>query len=449
MRIYAVIEIKRRELYSRILFASYLASKGWSVVIGSKEDILSKIRLLKRGYYFFKSIQHRTKNFFQSLKDLNFRIAAIDEEGLMHYQDEYYLRRVSGDRLKETSNFFCWGEKDYNLLKKTYPESSNKLVVAGNSRVTLLGKKFREIYQSEIKKINKKYGKFILISTKFGKINFVPRKNYKEYIEGQVNAGYVVTETALKTAKKAKKHEEENFNKYLELIDKLGSEHKNINFGILPHPGELQDVYLKIASKYNNIFVLDDKFSSNSYFMHCDANISCNCTTALETYLLDNLSINYTPYSDNDVEYTLPKLVSKNIKDQKELISIIKQLPSVKQNECLKIKKNDDEIKKNISGNFFPEQVFQNLKYYDLGDKDKNDNKFFFLYYIFKRQIKNIIYYLFKLDSASKLKKQKIDNLNYSEICELSDYFCKIMNLDNIIIKEKYPGIFEFSKKIR
>ena len=84
-----------------------------------------------------------------------------------------------------------------------------------------------------------------------------------------------------------------------------------------------------------------------------------------------------------------------------------------------------------------------------MGDKDKNDNKFFFLYYIFKRQIKNIIYYLFKLDSASKLKRQKIDNLNYSEICELSDYFCKIMNLDNIIIKEKYPGIFEFSKKIR
>lgn len=179
MRIYAVIEIKRRELYSRILFATYLASKGWSVVIGSKEDILSKIRLLKKGYYFFKSIQHRTKNFFKSLKDLNFKIAALDEEGLMHYQDEYYLRRVSGERLKEVSKFFCWGRKDYDLLSKTYPESSSKLVVAGNTRLSLLNKNFRNLYEDEINKIKKIYGDFILISTKFGKINFVPRKNIK------------------------------------------------------------------------------------------------------------------------------------------------------------------------------------------------------------------------------------------------------------------------------
>ena len=204
MRIYAVIEIKRRELYSRILFATYLASKGWSVVIGSKEDILSKIRLLKKGYYFFKSIQHRTKNFFKSLKDLNFKIAALDEEGLMHYQDEYYLRRVSGERLKEVSKFFCWGRKDYDLLSKTYPESSSKLVVAGNTRLSLLNENFRNLYEDEINKIQKIYGDFILISPKFGKINFVPRKKYKEYIQGQISAGYVKTETSLKTAKKQK-----------------------------------------------------------------------------------------------------------------------------------------------------------------------------------------------------------------------------------------------------
>ena len=79
MRIYAPIEIKRRELISRILFATYLASKGWSVVIGSKQDILSKLRILKRGYFFFKSIQHRTIDFFNSLKSLNYKIVALDD----------------------------------------------------------------------------------------------------------------------------------------------------------------------------------------------------------------------------------------------------------------------------------------------------------------------------------------------------------------------------------
>ena len=65
-----------------------------------------------------------------------YKIAALDEEGLMHYQDEYYLRRVSGERLKDVSKYFCWGEKDFELLKKTYPESSDKLVVAGNTRLS-------------------------------------------------------------------------------------------------------------------------------------------------------------------------------------------------------------------------------------------------------------------------------------------------------------------------
>ena len=32
------------------------------------------------------------------------------------------------------------------------------------------------------------------------------------------------------------------------------------------------------------------------------------------------------PYSDADVEYSLPKLVSKNIYDQSELISFIKKI---------------------------------------------------------------------------------------------------------------------------
>ena len=447
MRIYTVIEIKRRELYSRILFATYLASKGWSVVIGSKEDILSKIRLLKKGYYFFKSIQHRTKNFFKSLKDLNFKIAALDEEGLMHYQDEYYLRRVSGERLKEVSKFFCWGRKDYDLLSKTYPESRSKLVVAGNTRLSLLNKNFRNLYEDEINKIKKIYGDFILISTKFGKINFVPRKKYKEYIQGQISAGYVKTETSLKTAKKAKKHEEENFKRYFELFDILGTELKNFKFGILPHPGEKKDAYEKICLKYENIFLLNDKFSSNSYFSHCVANISCNCTTGLETYLLNNLSINYMPYSDADVEYSLPKLVSKNIYDQSELISFIKKIQFDK-NEILKtLKKNNNEIENNISANFFPEEVFKNLEHYDLGDKDLNDSQFHFIYYKIKRYVKILLFALFKLDSASKLKKQKIDNLKYDEIARLSEKISTALNIKNVIVKEKYPGIFEFKNK--
>ena len=69
MRIYYVIEIKKRELLARVIFAAYAASKGWSAVIGSKESILSKSNLLEPGYYMMKSIQHGTINIVRDLKN--------------------------------------------------------------------------------------------------------------------------------------------------------------------------------------------------------------------------------------------------------------------------------------------------------------------------------------------------------------------------------------------
>ena len=190
--------------------------------------------------------------------------------------------------------------------------SSSKLVVAGNTRLSLLNKNFRNLYEDdEINKIKKIYGDFILISTKFGKINFVPRKKYKDIYPRTDKCWLRKNRNIPKNCKKAKKHEEENFKRYFELFDKLGTELKNFKFGILPHPGEKKDAYEKICLKYENIFLLNDKFSSNSYFSHCVANISCNCTTGLETYLLNNLSINYMPYSDADVEYSCQNLLVK------------------------------------------------------------------------------------------------------------------------------------------
>ena len=90
------------------------------------------------------------------------------------------------------------------------------------------------------------------------------------------------------------------------------------------------------------------------------------------------------------------------------MISFIKKIQFDK-NEILKtLKKNNKEIENNISANFFPEEVFKNLEHYDLGDKDLNDSQFHFIYYKIKRYIKILLFALFKLDSASKLKNKRL-----------------------------------------
>ena len=54
---------------------------------------------------------------------------------------------------------------------------------------------------------------------------------------------------------------------------------------------------------------------------------------------------------------------------------------------------------------------------------------------------------IFKIDSARKLKKQKIGSLTLDEVKIFSKKICKIQEIEDVIVKEKYPGIFEFVKK--
>ena len=62
----------------------------------------------------------------------------------------------------------------------------------------------------------------------------------------------------------------------------------------------------------------------------------------------------------------------------------------------VKISSNNN-LKKNISDNFFPEIVFNNLDHYDLGDKDRFDSNLFYLYYSLKRKIREILFSIFKV----------------------------------------------------
>ena len=445
MRIYYVIEIKKRELLARVIFATYAASRGWSAVIGSKESILSKSNLLEPGYYMMKSIQHGTINIVRDLKQKGFRIISADEEGLMHYNDEYYLRRFSKKVLDEIYKFFTWGKKDKNLLDLNFPEYKHKIKVTGNTRVNLLDKRFDPFFYDEVINIKKKYGKFFLISTKFGKINFVKREGYNEYVENQIKAGYVKTQSAKNTAISAKKHEEINFQEYLKLIEIFGKKINNLNLIVLPHPGEDLEIYKSLVEKFDNVHLVTNEFSTTSLLKACEANIACNCTTSVETFLVGNLSINYQPYEDKTVEYTLPFLTSKNIRNSDELIEYLLNINENKKNEIDEIyRSNIREIKDNIDMGFFSEKVLQNLEKFKVSHKDLNTGLLFKIYYKFKRKLKNIIYLVLQLDKRAKLKKQKIPNLNKAEIENILKKTSNILNIKNVNVNEIYPGIFEF-----
>ena len=59
--------------------------------------------------------------------------------------------------------------------------------------------------------------------------------------------------------------------------------------------------------------------------MGCKALIQNNCTTSLEAQYMNKESLQLNSYEDLEVEYEIPKKVSKNFKNNNEIINYLKK----------------------------------------------------------------------------------------------------------------------------
>ena len=138
-------------------------------------------------------------------------------------------------------------------------------------------------------------------------------------------------------------------------------------------------------------------------------------------------------------------MTSKNVRNSEELIEYLLNINENKKNEIDEIyRSNIKEIKDNIDMDFFSEKVLQNLEKFDVSHKDLNTGFLFKIYYKFKRNLKDFLYLILKLDKRAKLKKQKIPNLNKTEIENILKKTSNILNIKDVNVNEIYPGIFEF-----
>ena len=61
------------------------------------------------------------------------------------------------------------------------------------------------------------------------------------------------------------------------------------------------------------------------------------------------------------------------------------------------------------------------------------------------RRAHNTLWY--RTLSDGRYASNTLDSVKYDEIARLSEKICTALNIKNVIVKEKYPGIFEFKNK--
>jgi surface carbohydrate biosynthesis protein len=288
--LYIPIEIKVRELHSKVLLAAEAAARGYTVVLGRKSELSAFSLALPKGIYIGFGAH---KNFYEQYKVLKKRGTVnviMDEEGLVTFSPEMFQRtRLSHETLSQINTSIAWGAYQKAMVRDYLDvDSTTKVFAAGNPRFDILSPKFNNVLSDDVVAIKNKYRKYIMIVSSFGSCNhFIGKEGYLKSLRDKKVVQSDADEQFFKSYFELK---ENNLSKYMETIPKIAENYADYDFIIRPHPSENRSLWDKLAEDHNNIHV-ESNGNIQSWLIGSTAIIHHFCTTAIEAYVADIPSI--------------------------------------------------------------------------------------------------------------------------------------------------------------
>lgn len=447
-RIYLILEVKSRELDSRILFSILATQKNFSVVICKKAYLFSKLKYLEPGIVILKSAGKKNNLMVLEAVKYGHKICLMDEEGLLFWTPEIYCRKRIDEKIIDLIEFiFTWGNKDFDAISKIHPKHKSKLKITGNPRIDLLNKKYNIFYKDDSKLIKQKFKEFILINTNFGYANHITHPG-QTIIEGIKKLG-IDDKEEINFHKNKLDTQIIRFKMLENFIEKFATENKNKTIIIRPHQSEDDAIWKNKFKKYDNVKIIRDGKSSISWMLASKVTICCNCTTGVEAKILGLKCLNFIPGDNVFSDYRLPNNVNLNIYKLEDLTNSVKKIlnnekletPSYDKNVLIEYINNirDEDISsiEIVLNNI--DHLFENI----LKRKDKYYNFFALKYFYFKRFLIN--FYMkrrYKKNNFSKLLLQKNPGTSIKEIEEKLKIMSSVINQNKPKVREIYPDVY-------
>ena len=298
------IEIQKRELLPACNLLIESINKGWSVIIGQKQEIFPFIENLPTSTWFLKSIVPGETSLLKKLKKYNHKITTLDVEGLITPNLKNSLKtRFSYETINLADAIFFWGNKQFSLFKKNFGlKNKNKFHITGSP----IAEEWLKA-SNQIKKNKKKNKKNILIIPSFGYAN-TETKNLN-LIYAFDNLGLKDYLSDFKPKNKIQKDIYENiiddFNSqklaylsFKKMIPKLCEKFKDHKVIIRPHPAENKNLWSSLK-KIKNLKI-DNKTNSNEQIVDAKFVIHFNSTMSVQSAILGKINI---IYCDLDKKY--------------------------------------------------------------------------------------------------------------------------------------------------
>jgi surface carbohydrate biosynthesis protein len=433
MNLYIELEIYNREIQSKVLLALEAVKKGYNVIIAHR-SIIQKLALedkLPPGIIHMKDANSTKEQIdvYKKLKKKQFYLTAQDEEsGLLNdtYKNFAKIRFGNFKSFNYLSFFFCWGERDFQYLKK-------KIKIAlktGSPRFDLFHK---------LKRKKGKRKKILIISS----FNVTGVRSFADRIFATTHPGSSMKERYKIAEKFAYNMESIHALKvyhFVNLTRFLSRTFKNYDIYVRPHPNDNIDDWKKLINDNTKNIKIDrtKDISLDQSILSSNFVIQNGCTSAIESLLLNVPCISYIPQEWKEDELAkFPNSLGTKATSHLEVKKIIQS------NYVKKTKIRYQILKKRL---LLEKNYYSNEKQVEFFDKLKQKSKKFKPNIIFKTKyfiikiLKNIKDIIFKR-KISPIEK-KFPRFNDKKIKKTIHEISIITNKDEYL-KTKFNIIGE------
>lgn len=441
------VETKVRELDAKILLSLFALEKGMDVVIGGLNEMKYLVDLLGRGVYLDKSIAMPKEKWFKKCVQKEFKIVALDEEGLVTFDAETYRQlRVSPGAMSSVDCFFAWGEEQMSIIKPAIGSFANRIAVTGNPRFDLLSSRFRPFFRKKVKSINDEYGRIILINTSF---SFGNSTNSYQGLQ-QTFSQYPIAKERPEFFDGWLNEQQRIMRSFQEVLPEIRRRYPEHTIIIRPHPSEQIETWRNICRDYSDTYVIRDG-GVVPWILSADVLVHWNCTTAIEAFLLNVPAIAYRKSCSGNYAQPLPNIVSFHALSEDELFQQIDSAVQGKLVETTETKLKKNQILRqyvaSVDGELASEKIAEIV--FRLGQKIERNRPLFQRGLQISKKIWRSI-----LDAVVEDRKirndystSKFPETEIGEIKQIIDDLNSCLNLNfSVQVKKLWTNCFELRK---
>lgn len=285
MAILLPVEIKHRELPSRLLIAAHALAAGKSVIIGNHWSLTQNLAAVPAGAILFKTCNRIQAHLMAQAKAAGHFVASTDEEVLVFNEPNGFNLAFAGEAAAVLDVFFAQGTDHRDALLANFPGLA--VEVTGNVRVDLM--RMRHAKPDPRVAGSKPY---VLFNTNYGTVNSV-------WEDGGLLIAGIARDAGDDDQAKAEfmqtaAWERENHDAMLPLLGWAMQNLQGLRCVVRPHPGEKPGYWREVVGDHPSAMVVEDS-DPHPWILGAELVVHTGCTTGLEAALMGRPVLNLLP----------------------------------------------------------------------------------------------------------------------------------------------------------